>query len=214
MKNRMALVCSLSIAAAVAVGCGSDPASDFTGGGDTIDSQMADISLETDQLAEAVLMDELTAMEASPAPGRSAGGDGSGTTTRTFSGTRSCPAGGSLSVEASLTRTYDGPTQTMEAEGNGSRTLTDCTFVRNEFTIVVDGSANWDIFRRRVGGIPDGPQTSHYAGSFTAERSDGEVRTCSFDYTIVRDPGARSRTAEGTLCGIPFRRGIGWGLNG
>ena len=61
--------------------------------------------------------------------------------------------------------------------------------------------------------MPDGLQTSHYFGSWTAVRSDGEERTCSFDYTVVRDPEAQTRTVEGTMCRGGMRRTMSWNPN-
>ena len=105
---------------------------------------------------------------------------------RTFSRTRSCPGGGELAVEGTLVRTFDPATGVMEAQASGSRTRTDCVFSHGPMTITVNGVAQWDKFRRRVDGLPDGLQTSHYFGSSTAVRSDGTERSCEFDFTVLR----------------------------
>ena len=168
--------------------------------------QDADVAMESDLLTEEIVQSELLAMETSPAT-RS---DESVTTTRTFSGTRSCPLAGQLSVEGSIVRSFDPATGEMNADLSGSRQRVDCTFASGEFTITVDGSSSWSKQRRRVDGFPDGLQTSSYSGSWLAVRSDGEERSCSFDYTVVRDPAERTITINGTICNEQVRRQLGW----
>ena len=206
---------SMLIAAAAAVlvltaGC-NDGTMSPAGGTDsqTLAGQMADVALESDLITEQMVGDELDAMESATEP-RS--GEGSGTVTHdvTFSRTRTCPLGGQIQLEGSIHRTKDFATGVMEAEAEGSRTRTDCAFQRREFTIVVNSSAEWDKFRRRIDGVPDGLQTSHYAGSSLAVRSDGEERSCEFEVTVVRDPETHTRTLDGMICGTEVHRSVTW----
>jgi len=97
-----------------------------------------------------------------------------------------------------------------EADAEGSRTRSQCTFQRHEYTIAVNGTCEWDKFRRRIDGVPDGLQTSHYLGSLHAVRSDGEERSCEFEISIVRDPETHTRTLDGTICGTEVHRSVIW----
>lgn len=174
----------------------------------TLSSQMATIEMEADEALDSVLDFELSAAEAASASGLSAA-----TTTIdvSFDRTRSCPAGGQIRWQGTLHRTWDSETRTMEADFSGTRTLTDCAFVRAGLTIVVNGSSEWEAHRRKVNGRFDGLQTTRVSGSYHAVRSDGEERSCSFEILIVRDPTTRTRTLEGTICGTTVRRVVTWG---
>jgi hypothetical protein len=189
---------------ALATLSGCDEANPITATSTDLASEMAGLVLETDQMTEEIVGAELSAMGVAVV---------AVTEQRTFSGTRSCPGGGEFMVEGSIVRTSDPATGVVEAEISGSRTRIDCVFIRGDFTITVNSSAAWEKFRRRLNGVPDGPQTSHYFGSWTAVRSDGEERTCTFDYTVVRDPDTQTRTVEGTICLGGMRRVMGWNPN-
>ena len=164
--------------------------------------------LEADRLTEAMVLAELNGMGVVTR----ASGSGSGmlTQTKTFSRTRSCPAGGELSVEASIVRTADFDTGVMEAELTGRRSATDCAFTPGDRTITINGSSMWDKFRRRVDGMPAGLQTANYSGSWVAVSSTGEERSCTFEYSVVRDPDAMTLTIDGTICFKPIRRWLSW----
>ena len=115
-----------------------------------------------------------------------------------------------MSVEGRIVRSFDPDTGVMEAESSGSRTRTDCTFTHGAMSVTINGVAQWEKTRRRVDGFPDGLQTSHYYGSSNAVRSDGNERSCEFDFTVVRDPETQTRTVDGTFCGGRIRHGMGW----
>jgi hypothetical protein len=170
-----------------------------------LSSNMAEVVLEADRITEEIVLVELSAMDQTT---RAAATD-----ERSFSRSRSCPGGGELFVEGSIHRTWDPDTGVMEADITGSRTRTDCVFVRGDMTITVNGGSMWDKFRRRIDGRPDGLQTSHYSGSWVAVSSTGEERTCSFDYTVVRDPDTQTRTVEGTMCAGRLSHRMSWDPN-
>jgi hypothetical protein len=77
-------------------------------------------------------------------------------------------------------------------------------------TITVNGSGHWETFRRWVARRPDGLQTSHYYGSESAVRSDGEQRSCEYDIMIVRDPATHTRSLDGMICGTEVHRTVTW----
>lgn len=198
MNRRFLLVCPLFVA--LLAGCDRSSPDIFETPSDGLESQMADIALETDAIADEIVSTELAAMATR----------GLSTEERSFSGTRSCPAGGELNVQGMILRTYDAATATLEVEASGSRARVDCAFARGDVTITVNGSAQWEASRRRVDGLPDGPQSWHHSGSWTAVSSNGEQRSCSFDYSVIRDAGTLTRTLEGDFCGRRIRRAIGW----
>ena len=201
VRNSMVLAFTL-VALTTLSGC--DEANPITVPSTDLSSEMAGLVLEADQMTEEIVATELNAMGVAVT---------AVTEQRTFSGTRSCPGGGEIIVEGSIVRTSDPATGVVEAEISGTRIRIDCVFIRGDVTITVNGSAAWEKFRRRIDGIPDGLQTSHYFGSWTAVRSDGEERSCAFDYTVVRDPDTQTRTVEGTLCSRGMRRVTGWNPN-
>ena len=127
-----------------------------------------------------------------------------------FERTRTCPAGGQVAVSGTAHREFDTETRVRESEYAGTRTRTDCAFVRNEHTVTVNGSGDWTATRRRVEGAFDGPQVSTHSGSFEAVRSDGEARSCEFDVEVVRDPDAMTKTITGTICGEAVDRTKEW----
>ena len=180
----------------------SDPVSSTLGGGFS-GSELAAVALESDLRTESVINEELDSMPASFAP--------QGLTQDvTFNRTRSCPAGGRIEVSGTIHRSYDPDTTVMEADISGSRTRTDCTFGFGPMTLTVNGSSQWEVHRRRVGGEPDGPQTGRFSGSLTLTRSDGTERTCDFDYTILRDPATDTREINGTMCGSHIGHKVPW----
>lgn len=163
---------------------------------DSISSQMADSEMQSDGALGPSLDQQV---------------DGATTSTdTTFTRTYDCPAGGQIVWQGTEHRTYDPATRTVEAQFEGTRVTTDCARVRGSLTTVVNGSAQWDAFRRRVDGRPDGLQTSHQVGSWSAARSDGATKSCDFDLTIVRDPAAMTRTLQGTICGAIVHRVTSW----
>ncbi len=173
---------------------------------DTLQSQMVDIALESDGITDDILGEEMS-LSASTA------GDAEDdliVTDTSFNRTRSCPGGGTVEVSANHHREFAPATLTMEATFAGSRSRTDCVFNLDEYTVTVNSSSQLDAFRRRVGGIPDGLQTTSYAGSIHALRSDGEERSCDFSIEVVRDPDTRTRTVTGNLCGDTVSRSVAY----
>ncbi len=210
-RNRFPVV-ALAALALVAVGCSDDGTVAPTAASGELSAQMAEITLEADLIMEALLGSHMV----SPAVSASSSGVAAAVVTEefSFSRTRDCPAGGEMTVEGQMTRTWDSETHTMEGSFSGSRTMVDCAFHRGEYTITINGAATWEATRRRVNGRPDGPQTTHIAGEFHAVRSDGEEKTCSFEVTIVRDPDAMTREMTGNFCGDFFRRVVAWHHDG
>ena len=206
MRRRWTILGAALVAAGLLTGC-SDSSSDLLNPRpEALSASVVEIALEADRMVDDAVGIEMDAMGVVSAATTSA----VVTDERSFSRSRTCPAGGTFDVEGSMIRTIDTETRTMELEASGGSAATDCAFLRNDLTVTINGSSEWDAFRRRVGGAFDGPQTSHHAGSWTVVRSDGEERSCSYQITVVRDPEARTRTVEGTVCDTSFTRVVSW----
>lgn len=191
-------------------GCSDDGSNVLDGPSDELTAALQEVVFEADALAADVLAAETDqAAASSGARGETSGG---GSITRSVNATRSCPAGGAMTIQGSLTRTREnsGGSSVVEVEASGNQSAADCTFVREELTVTLNGASQWQHFRRWVDGVFDGPQTSSYSGSWHALASNGQERSCEFDFTVVRDPGAHTRTIEGTLCGFRMRRHVDW----
>ncbi len=207
MRTGVSAVAAASIVlAGLAVSCNHDTLSDGAPPSDSRATEMAAVEMHADDALDPLLDREISAA----APASETGLPGTVTKDVTFSRTRQCPAGGEILWEGSLHWTYDFETRTMEATFSGTRTMTECAFVRNDLTIVLNGSSQWDAFRRKVDGRFDGLQTNHHSGSFHAVRSDGEEWSCSFDVTIARDPAAHTRTVDGSFCGVTVHQVVTW----
>jgi hypothetical protein len=206
MQHSSTILGAALVAAGLLTGC-SDSSSDLLPPGpEALSASVVEIALEADRMVDDAVGIEMDAMGAVSAASSAA----IITDERSFSRSRTCPAGGTFAVEGSMVRTIDTETRTMELEASGGSAATDCAFLRNDLTVTVNGSSEWDAFRRRVDGAFDGPQTSHHAGSWTVVRSDGQERSCSYDFSVVRDPETRTRTVEGTMCDESFRRVVSW----
>ena len=191
-------------------GCSDDTPVDAPSG-ELSDSQMALIALDSDTVTEEILNEQLGAM---PAVAAAFSSMAAITEEIAFSRSRSCPAGGETSVEGTLQRMLDPDTGLMEASFSGTRTRSDCAFVQNELVVTVNGSATLEWFRRRIDGLPDGPQTTSVAGFVDVTRSDGAERSCEFSFDFVRDPSEGIRSMSGTMCGVSVTRTVSWNPGG
>lgn len=193
----------------LSAGCDRGGADPILGSGDDLEGAMVDIAVASDRLTSELIRSELDGLTAPSTTSSSS----VVTIEKTFSGTRSCPISGELAIEGSMLVTFDSETGVMEAESTGTRTRTDCTFPKQDFTVTVNGTSQWEIFRRRVNGQPDGPQTAHYFGSWHAISSEGQERSCEFDYLAVRDPETHTLTIEGFICDKSFSITVTWDMH-
>ncbi|MGH7500337.1 MAG: hypothetical protein ACREL7_01130 [Longimicrobiales bacterium] len=128
---------------------------------------------------------------------------------RSFSRTRDCPAGGSVSLNGTAERT-------ISASGVAEFTVTatgewiECARSRGERKLTIDGSFSVEAHRSRLNGEFVGIQTTTKNGEFTWTRSNGESGSCAFSVTTTRNPETHSRHVEGTICGRSFERDVTW----
>jgi hypothetical protein len=210
MSRKLAILISILLALAAVAGCNDgtiDPSGDDQSAVSA--AAVADILLQSDVMTDEVVDAELAAMNVAE-PATSGGGSGTVTKDVDFSLTRPCRGAGQVSIEGTIQRSLNFETGEMEAQSSGTRTRTDCTYTGEEFTFTVNSEDNWELFRRRVNGRPDGPQTSSYWGSVTVVRSDAAQRSCDYEIDIVRDPDTHTRTLDGLICNTEIHRSVTW----
>jgi len=214
LRKWMTVVALLALVGLIA-GCSDDTVDPQTTELSASDlDDLAAIALATDEMTVEEFNAEFDAMAVTRASGALGEPEQPTVTERSFSRSRPCPGEGTFHVEGTIVRSYWPASAVLEAEASGSRTRTDCVFPRGELTVTVNSTSNWEIVRRRVEGLPDGPQTSDYSGSFSFVRSDGHERSCEFEIHVVRDPEAGTRTVEGTMCETRFSRTVTWSHGG
>ncbi len=175
--------------------------------------ELAFVALDGEEAATAILDAELIFMGAAGVASAAASAEPM-TRTRDFNRSRPCPQGGHIELTGTVTRTFDPETRVMEADFEGTRLWQQCQHLRNEHTYTINGTGDFEAFRRRVEGQLDGPQTSSATGSFTITRDDGEGKQCDFDVSVVLDPEAMTRTITGTVCGREIDRTVTWSHGG
>jgi hypothetical protein len=123
------------------------------------------------------------------------------TVTVEFTSTRTCPGGGTATLQGSRVANRDG-------QGGGSvqyaatRTDAACTFpARRGGTLTLTTTPTVQLTSEQswTGGQP-GTRTSTQTGSFDWARSTGATGSCTVDLTATWTPSARTYTLQGTLC--------------
>ncbi|HKP74592.1 MAG TPA: hypothetical protein VJT67_03570 [Longimicrobiaceae bacterium] len=123
------------------------------------------------------------------------------TVNTSFSRTRTCPQGGSVKLEGSITTTTDRETHTGSTSFSATRTETACVFGRNGHTITINGNPNTQLTSNQAwtNGVP-GVRTATKVGSFTWARSDGKTGTCNVNVTATWTPSTHTLHVQGTFC--------------
>lgn len=123
------------------------------------------------------------------------------TVTTTFTRTRTCPQGGDVKVEGTMTRTWDRATSTGSIQFNATRTEEACAFNRNGATLTITGNPNTALTASQsvTNGTP-GVRTATKKGSFNWTRSTGGSGTCTVDVTHTWDPATKTLHVVGTFC--------------
>ncbi|HET6228882.1 MAG TPA: hypothetical protein VFE05_02320 [Longimicrobiaceae bacterium] len=132
------------------------------------------------------------------------------TRTETFSRTRSCPAGGTVTVAGTRSGTADAATKTGSWTETATRTDAACAHtVRTGVTVTVNGAPNVAITssHSRTNGTP-GTWTHTEKGAFDWSRSNGKSGHCTVDVTSTYDPAAKTYHTKGTICNVTFDKTI------
>jgi hypothetical protein len=125
---------------------------------------------------------------------------------RSFTTTRQCPGGGSVTVAGTTRGETDRATRSLSLETNATRTENACAIPARRAggaTLTVTGNPNVAIraVHKVVNGEPSGPQTVTQKGAFKWSSSDGRSGSCSVDLTSTVDFAARTYSVKGTMCG-------------
>jgi hypothetical protein len=132
------------------------------------------------------------------------------TVTETFTRTRNCPKGGTLTVAGTRTGTVNAATKTGTWNETGTRTDAACAHeVRSGDVVTVTGAPNVAIAssHSRTAGVP-GTWTHTEKGAFDWARSDGKTGHCTVDITSTFDPAAHTYHTSGTLCNRTFDKTV------
>ena len=125
---------------------------------------------------------------------------------RSFTNSRRCPAGGSVTVAGTTRGELDRAARSLTLETLATRTETACAIPTRRAgggTLTVTGNPNVAIKANQkvVGGQPVGPQTIAQKGAFTWSASDGRSGSCTVDLVSSVDIAALTYTVKGTMCG-------------
>jgi hypothetical protein len=123
------------------------------------------------------------------------------TVTTTFTRTRTCPQGGDVKLEGTVTHTADPATKSGSTTFSATRTENACAFGRNGTTLTITGNPNTKLTSSQsvTGGVP-GVRTATKVGSFNWSRSDGRSGTCSVNVTATWTPATQTLHIAGTFC--------------
>jgi hypothetical protein len=123
------------------------------------------------------------------------------TVTTTFTRTRTCPQGGSVTLAGTVTHTADPATHSGSTSFSATRTENACVFGRDGHTITVNGNPNTQLTSNQTwtNGVP-GVRTATKVGSFTWARSDGKTGTCNVNVTATWTPSTHTLHVSGTIC--------------
>ena len=194
--------------AALAIFVAAAACSDNTGPATSIDAtDAADIALDTDLLAGEIIYDQMFTGFAE------AGLSANSADEKSFDRSRNCPAGGTVTLSGTVTRTRDDEGTTFDVSATGA--WNDCARRgRRGITRTLNGTFTLTAHREIVNGQHNGQQTTTKAGSFTWTSSDGRSGQCDFDITSTRYPDERRRTVQGTVCGHTIDRTVDWNRQG
>lgn len=120
----------------------------------------------------------------------------------TFSRTKQCPRGGTVTVQGRTTGTVDRATRSATRVTTATRTEAACAVDgRNGAVLTLTGNPNVALRAEHsvTNGVP-GRSTMTQKGSFTWARSTGQSGTCPVDLASAHDPATRTVTITGTFC--------------
>jgi len=122
------------------------------------------------------------------------------TVTTTFTRTRTCPAGGDVKLEGTVTHTADAATHSGSTTFDATRTENACAFTHNGHSITITGNPNTKLTSSQsvTNGVP-GVRTATKVGSFNWTR-DGKSGTCTVNVTATWTPATHTLHVSGTFC--------------
>lgn len=183
---------------------------DFLGSGGNLDTQDA---TDVADFMAATAIDGLDAIGVIGAPAASMEAAPAVVFTRTFTVTRSCPAGGSVTISGKVEGEIDRETRSGTLAESRTISLDDCARQLRRGTITLNTADDAPI---TVNGQVTVQNGVHVAGSFTKQgtfqwnRSNGDSGSCTIDLTITwsRQGNTFTHTVKGTVCGRTVERTI------
>jgi hypothetical protein len=123
------------------------------------------------------------------------------TVTTTFTRTRNCPQGGTVTLAGTSTQTGDPATHSGSSVFSATRTENACVIGRDGGTITINGNPNTQLNSNQswTNGVR-GVRTATKVGSFTWTRSNGKSGTCNVNVTATWTPATHTLHIVGTFC--------------
>jgi hypothetical protein len=132
------------------------------------------------------------------------------TSTNTFTRTRTCPKGGTVTVAGTRTGTRNTTTHSGTWSETATRTDAACAHeVKSGVTVTVNGAPNVALTSQHsvTNGVP-GTWTHTEKGAFDWSRSDGKSGHCTVDVTGTFDPATKTLHVKGTVCNTTFDKTV------
>ena len=120
-----------------------------------------------------------------------------------FSGAFACSMGGTVEVNGSVDAQLDLVRLTASIEVVATKVHRDCALDSGEAVLTLNGDPGLTIRSTlsKAAGTPIGFQSVALAGAVRWSTDDGRGGHCEVDLHTVLDPGPRTRTTTGSLCG-------------
>ncbi len=201
MGIRRTLRWGLTALLITAVACSDETTGPGTSGPSLSTSEAGFLAVEVDRTLDGILGDAFT-IQAPVSGALTTDGPPSAvpiTTTFSFERTRTCPAGGQLSVSGSGQLIVDPEEATAEMSVAGTKLIEACARERNEVVYTMSGSADWDAFWKRVDRELVAAE-KNVSGAFSISTSDGRFKECTFELHAVYDPATASVQLTGNFC--------------
>ena len=133
---------------------------------------------------------------------------------RTFTRSRLCHDGGTLTVTGGGFTTWDAQAGTKDIDTEGTKIRAACGYAQADGVVIeLTGNADWTHDRHYLNNAPDGTWITTFVGSYTwlkPSTLEESVAPCDYDLTRTVDMDANTRTLIGTSCGNPVDRSDTW----
>ena len=131
---------------------------------------------------------------------------------RSFTRSRPCHNGGTLTVTGEGTTTWDAQAVTNDVTSNGTKTRAACEYTQADGVVItLNGDGTWTHERHYLNNAPAGTWITTYIGTFDWTKSTGEIGgPCPYDLIRTVNTDANTRTLIGESCGNPVDRGGPW----
>ena len=131
--------------------------------------------------------------------------------TRSFTRSRSCHDGGTLTVTGEGTTTWDAQAVTNDVTSFGTKTRVECEYTQADGVgITLNGSGTWTHDRHYLNNAPTGTWTTEFSGMFEWTKSGETPIDCEYDLIRTVDTAANTRTLTGMSCGNVIDRTDTW----